>query len=332
MLRDAAFVVSGSDDIAKPSGAHFEIVRTLSKAVTLAADGDLIVVCQGRFEECVRITKNVRIVGLGLGADRPTIAADRNQSTITLNGAVRLENLSIETRHPNHAVLCERGQPAILRCDIRRFAEADKDDETDAGFYVSMRANPIVISSSIASTGCRALLFTSSSGGLFLGVSIVAMRGDAMTCRGHPEFQACSIEAIGASAVRVLGQGAPTLEACDISGRGAPVIYARNRAYPKVAQSRVNAIRQLAFDFDDSASGRYEGNIVSVETDSNAGTGRNDDAGFFARFKSKENALIKRAKDNRQFAQLRGRGRPLFISNTTPDGQALAEPASFAGF
>src|SRR5690606_21235120 len=149
---------------------------------------------------------------------------------------------------------------------IRRFADAKPSDEYDAALYVAMRANPIVIASSIASTGCRALLFVSNSGGLFIGVNVVASRGDGITCKGRPEFQACTIEAIGAPAVRVLGQGSPTLETCELTGRGHPVVQALNRAHPRNSGSRVNAIWQLVFDFDDNAAGHYVGNIVSVET------------------------------------------------------------------
>jgi hypothetical protein len=329
MLRDATFVVSASDNVPRPIHARFEIERSIGAALKRANDGDLIVVDRGRFEECLRITKRVRIVGLGAGADRPVIAARTNQATIAFSESARLENIAVETRYPTHAVQCDRGQPAILRCDIRRFADAS--DDNDAAFYVAGKANPIVIATSIASTGCRALYFVVNSGGQFLGVNVVALRGDGMTCRGRPEFHACTIEAIGAHAVSVFTSGAPTFEGCDISGRGAAVIKAGNRAYPRITESRVNAIRQLAFDFEDDASGRYEGNIVSIETDENAGTGRKSEGGFFARFKSKQDGIVRKAQ-GREFARLKGRGKPLFIANVTPTGEELLDPVSFGGF
>ncbi|MEQ1809384.1 MAG: TIR domain-containing protein [Terricaulis sp.] len=332
MLRDAAFVVSKTADVPRPTGSKYVLVSTISEAVSSAAAGALVVIHPGRYEESIEIKKDIRVVGLGLGADRPVIVAKGTGPTVVLDSAARLENLSIETRHADHAIQCDGGQPSILRCDIRRFANAKNSDEYDAAFYVAMRANPIVISSSIASTGCRALLFVSNSGGLFIGVNVVASRGDGMTCKGRPEFQACTIEAIGAPAVRVLGQGSPTLESCELTGRGYPVIYARNRAYPRISGSRVNAIRQLAFDFDDNAAGRYEGNIVSVETGGDAGTKRVAADGFFARFKSKQDAMVRRADNNDEFARLRGNSRPLFIANTAPDGRALAEPITFSSF
>jgi hypothetical protein len=332
MLRDAAFVVSKTPDVPRPQGSNFAVVSTISEAIAAAPRGALIVVGAGRYNECLEIKNDIRIVGLGLGADRPVIAANSASPTICIDSAARLENLSIETRFANHAIQCDGGQPAILRCDIRRFADATGRHEYDAAFYVAMRANPIVISSSVASTGCRALLFVSNSGGQFIGVSIVAERGDGITCRGRPEFHACTIEAIGSPAVRVLGQGSPNLDNCELTGRGSPVICARNRAYPRIAASRVNAIRQLAFDFDDNAAGRYEGNIVSVEKGADAGTERAAPDGFFARFKSKQDSIVRRAENSDEFARLRGNSRPLFIANTAPDGRALAEPITFASF
>ncbi len=97
-------------------------------------------------------------------------------------------------------------------------------------------------------------------------------------------------------------------------------------------ESRVNAIRQLAFDFEGDAAGKFEGNIVSVETDKNAGTGRKNGNLFFGLLKSKENAVVQAAAKAKEYVRVRGNSRPLFISNTTADGKVLKQPGSFAGF
>lgn len=332
MLRDAAYVVSASGIVPRPSGAKFDVIDSLGAALKRASDGDLIVVRRGRYEECLRIANNVRIVGLGNPAERPVIVASGGDCTLLLRSSARIENLSIESGRGGHAVQCDQGRPAILRCDIRRFAEDQSYRENDAAFYVAGKADPIVIATSIASTACPALYFVTNAGGLFLGSSVLALRGDAVNCRGRPRFQACSIEAIGAHAVNAITNGAPTFESCEIAGRGATVVCARNKAYPKIRESRVSAIRQLAFDFEDDASGRYEGNIVSIEVGDDAGTGRKNSEGFFAKFKSKQDAIVNAANSGREFARLRGRGKPLFLANTTPDGEALQEPLSFNSF
>jgi hypothetical protein len=332
MLRDAAFVVSSSGNVPRPRHAKFDVVDSIAAAVKRASDGDLIVVHRGRYEECVRIDRNIRLVGLGAPSDRPVLVAKNDDSTLLLRSSARIENLAIETTLGGHAVQCDGGRPAILRCDIRRFAEGRVCQDNDAAFYVAGKANPIVIATSIAATACPALYFVRDAGGHFLGSSVLALRGDAINCRGRPQFQGCSIEAIGAHAVNALTNGSPSFASCEISGRGATVVRARNRAYPKIRESRVSAIRQLAFDFEDEASGHYEANIVSIEVGDEAGTGRKASDGFFARFKSKQDAVVAAASNDREFARLRGRGKPLFVANTTPEGEALREPASFGGF
>ncbi|MBL8559182.1 MAG: TIR domain-containing protein [Hyphomonadaceae bacterium] len=325
MLRDAAFVVSPHNKVARPHGANFRLVSSLATAARDAVDGDLIVIAPGTYTDCVRITKRVRIVGLGLGAERPTLVASSERPVVSLCDGVRLENVSIETRHKHYAVHCEAGRPSILRCDIRRFSK--QRDIYDGAFYVAGKCHPIVIASSVAATGCSAAYFAAGSGGQFLGVSLIAVRGDAVNCRGRPTFRACNVEAVGGAAVRAMNAGRPSFEECELSGRGdRAVVLATNQAYPRIKQSRVNAVRQLAFDFEGEASGRYEGNIVAVEVDEAAGTGRQASNGFFGLLRSKQDSIVASSKRSPEFARLRGQGRPVFIANMTPNGEELRGP------
>lgn len=326
MLRDAAFVVCHDGVGRQPSGARFKVVRTLKEAAHSAQDGDLIVIAGGAHEAGVRIEKSIRIVGLGSAMARPVLTVRGNKPVLTFAGSARAENLVIETRQPNHAIYFEKGRPAVLRCDIRRFSEAR--DAQDGAVYVAGKSNPTMIASSIASTGCQALYFVSSAGGEFLGVSVIALRAAAIICRGRPTFQGCSVEAIGGHAIDIRNAGHPTFESCEISGRGASVVSAQDQSYPRIRESRITAIRQLAFDFEDSAAGRYEGNIVAVECDPDAGTGRGEKNGFFALLRSKDDSRMKAAARVDEYARLRGAGRPTFVSNTTPNGEVLREPKS----
>jgi hypothetical protein len=325
MLRDAAYVVRAEGEPERPIGSHFQVVRRIEDALQQANDGDLVVVQRGIYDECVKVRKKVRIVGTGLGQERPIIRANGPRPAVTLGDSVRLENFSIETRLGHYAVSCEQGRPTILRCDIRRFSEAR--DQYDAALYVAGKANPVVMASSVASTGCAALYFVANSAGQFLGVNIVALRGVAIRCRGRSQFLACNIEAIGAHAIEVLGAGRPAFEACEISGRGATVVAVRDTARPKIRETRLTAIRQLAFDFSDQAMGRYEANIVAIEGGADAGTGRKPPSDFFGLFRSKQEAVVRTARKSVEFARLRDQSRPLFIANTTPDGSTLKEPA-----
>src|SRR5690606_19991988 len=57
MLRDAAFVVSQTADVPRPTGANYALVSTLSEAVSSASTGALIVIHRGRYEESIEIKK-----------------------------------------------------------------------------------------------------------------------------------------------------------------------------------------------------------------------------------------------------------------------------------
>lgn len=332
MLRDAKIVVSKSSNVERPTGANYRIVPTIGEAIAGVAANDLIVVDSGTYEESIQIPENVRIVGRGSATARPVISGTGNRAAVAFLGSARLENVVVEARHQHAAIHCERGQPILMNCDARKFANG-RDDW--AAVHVAGAANPIMISTSIAATGCDALQFVARSGGQFVGVSIVAMRGVALLVRGRPHLIGCRFEAIGNNAVEVRGAGSPTIEECEILGRGASVVEVHDSARPRMRQSRVSAVRQLAFDFSDRSAGRFEGNVVSVQTeqDAPAPTERtNWTTAFFGKLKSREQAQVVGATRATQIVRVRGESRPLFLSNMTADGAVLEQPGSYSQF
>lgn len=331
MLRDAVVVVSKSENVERPAGATYRIVPTIAEAIASVTANDLIVIDSGTYEESIQIPENVRIVGRGSATARPIISGARNRAAVTFLGSARLENVVVEARHQHAAVHCERGQPILMNCDVRKFADG-RDDW--AAMHVAGAANPIVISTSVAATGCAALQFVQRSGGQFVGVSVVAMRGVALLVRGRPHLIGCRIEAIGNNAIEVRAAGSPMIEECEILGRGASVVEVHDSGRPRMRQSRVSAVRQLAFDFSDRSAGRFEGNVVSVQTDqdSSAPTERNWTTAFFGKLKSREQAQVVGATRAIQIVRVRGQSRPLFLSNMTADGDVLEQPGSYAQF
>lgn len=160
------------------------------------------------------------------------------------------------------------------------------------------------------------------------------MRGVALLVRGRPHLIGCRIEAIGNNAIEVRAAGSPMIEECEILGRGASVVEVHDSGRPRMRQSRVSAVRQLAFDFSDRSAGRFEGNVVSVQTDqdSSAPTERNWTTAFFGKLKSREQAQVVGATRAIQIVRVRGQSRPLFLSNMTADGDVLEQPGSYAQF
>lgn len=326
MLRDANFVVDGRPNATKPRTTLGELSSTIQAALEKAKDGDLIVVCPGRYEENLRITKSVRIFGLGLGNDRPVVIAKSSRScTVDFVASARLENLAIETTHRQPAVYCTDNQPVLVRCVVSRFSKSTSRE--DGAIYVARKANPIVIATSVASSDAAGVYFVTGCGGTFLGGSVTAYRAAAIVCRGQPKFRACEIEAIGGHAVEVLARGLPSFDDCDISGKGAPVVRVVDQARPQIRDSRVSAIRQYAFDFEGDGAGAYERNIVHVENDADAGTAKPKQRGFFG-WKAREDAIVQAAV-NQRVILMRSKGRPLFVSNTMSDGNELSMPGLF---
>ncbi|MFZ2028993.1 MAG: toll/interleukin-1 receptor domain-containing protein [Vitreimonas sp.] len=330
MLRDAAFVVSTRADLPRPAGANYLKVSTIAEALDKAKPNQLIVLDEGERHESIRISKPVRIVGLGSAAKRATIRGTKRGPAVGFGESARIENVTIETREAHHAVHCERGQPVLLKCDVRRFSNAR--NEYDSALHVAAKANPILIASSVTATGCAGVWFVANSGGTFVGGDVITMRGRAIVCRGRPKLIGTHVEAIGAHAVEVPAAGAPEFEECEILGRGAPVVSVSGYARPRISKSRVSAIRQLAFDFEGHASGHYEENVVAVESDAQAGTTKPDWTRVFGRLKSKQDAIVENSNRARQFVRVRGSSRPIFVSNITSDGALLEDPGSYRYF
>jgi hypothetical protein len=327
MLRDAAYVVGGDrSKIAKPKGSNYKVCASVAEARERAADGVLIVVTPGTYEENLRVRKNVRIVGLGRVDERPTLTSKANEPVVAIDGSARVENLNLKARNRNaHVLHLISGQPVLLRCDITSFIERTGGQTS---VWVAGRANPIMMATSVASNGCDGIHFVAGSGGTLIGVDIYAKRGVAVSCQGRPQLRGCRIEAVGGHAVEVRNRGYPLFEDCSIEGRGATVVKVVD-GRPRMSDSRVKAIRQLAFDFEGDNAGRFERNIVDSNLDANAGTApASKGFGFtFWRSKSKDAARATNAQRHESIMRLRSVKRPIFVANKTADGNDLQLPS-----
>jgi len=325
MLRDAAFVVSAErKTVSKPRGARFTVVETIQKAIDKAKDGDLIVVTGRNYAENITIKKKIRLVGIGYLDQRPTIRAANDDATMSLLVSARVENINIETRLGARAIHFAAGQSVLLRCDVTRFAP--NGSVTEPAVYVAGAANPIVMATSITSKGCSGIDFVTRASGTFIGVSITSSRGAAVTCKGRPRFRGCSLEAVGGHAVEVGKSGHPTFDECSITGRGAAVVKVVD-GRPRMSDSRVKAIRQLAFDFQGEYAGRFERNIVDSDAANGDAPREERRDSFFglwkARASSKDDARVNMA---RRIISMRSNHPPIFVANKTTDGQELGLP------
>jgi F-box protein 11 len=108
-----------TDHVVTPSGksTHPSVYKTLGEAVAAAADGDVITVTPGIYDESIEVRKAIEIVGDG--PIEQIILRSQNRPTITINGNVRLTNLTIqEAAAGTSTVVIASGSPEIEDCDI----------------------------------------------------------------------------------------------------------------------------------------------------------------------------------------------------------------------
>lgn len=320
LVGRAAFIVQQNGE--RLSGARGSIVPTISQAIDQANDGDLIVVSAGTYDENIRITKGIRIVGLGSAGSRPIIRAKARQAVVDIGNAGRLENVIVETKVDRPAVTFSSGRPTLLNCTISRFSRMNGAE--DGAIYVATSSNPVMIASSVTTGDCAGAYFVSDSSGSFMGTDFYSSRGVGVICRGRAKFQACRIEAVGRSAVEVLGIGHPTFDDCQISGRGAAVVVAKGRARPHIRDSRVVAVRQLAFDFGEEAGGRYERNVIRSEG-TQPGPAKPEPKTLWDRLGNRRPEPTQAQNINR-YIRHTSRRTPLFLLNLDDEGHEVRLP------
>jgi hypothetical protein len=91
--------------------------------------------------------------------------------------------------------------------------------------------------------------------------------------------------------------------------------------------SRVKAVRQLAFDFQGEYAGRFGRNIVDSDAANGDAPREERKESFFglwkARASSKDDARVSMA---RRIISMQSKHPPIFVANKTTDGQELGLP------
>lgn len=321
MLRDAAFVVAQDAEPQRPIGATYQVVRTLAEAIQAAQENALIVIAKGVYSEAVTVHRRLRIAGLGTGQDRPLLVGNAGAPAIRCRAPARLENLAIEVRAQQVAVYCEAGEVGILRCDIQRYSESTGLE--DAAIYIAGAAELRMIAGSLTTAAAHGLYFVGQAKGILAGVHITVRRAHGLICRGKPILRGCALDATGGHAILAIGNARPVVEDCDINGRGAAVIRATNTSFPKVKRSRISSRQQLAFDFNDRATGVIESNIIAREEypDPNA---HQNSPGFLDRvFRPRRRPATVPPPSGRLLALALG-SRPVFVDNVLPDRRSIS--------
>ncbi|NUK89987.1 right-handed parallel beta-helix repeat-containing protein, partial [Streptomyces lunaelactis] len=195
-------------------GAH----RSISAALAEAAEGALITVAPGRYEEALDITRTVTVAAEG-GAGTVQVHAASGSTVVVDAEAVQLSGLVLSGADREAPVLdLRRGQAALDACRI----------EGEAWTAVLAWHE-----GTLAARGCRVtnprgagVVVTSGGANVLADTEVVEAGSSAVVVAEHGRLDVrdCLLERSGGNGVCVNGSGTATVEATRIIGSGKPAI------------------------------------------------------------------------------------------------------------
>ncbi|MEW2168013.1 right-handed parallel beta-helix repeat-containing protein [Streptomyces sp. NPDC007084] len=201
-------------------GAH----RTISGALAEAADGALVTVAAGRYEEALDITRPVTVAAEG-GAGSVRVHAAAGSTVVVDAEAVQLSGLVLSGADPDAPVLdLRRGQAALDGCAVE-----------GAAWTAVLAWNEGVL----AARGCRVtnpngagVVVTSRGGNVLEDTEITEAGSSAVVVaeQGRLDVRGCRLDRPRGNGVCVNGGASATVESTRISGSGKPAVAVEQEA------------------------------------------------------------------------------------------------------
>ncbi|WP_217561841.1 right-handed parallel beta-helix repeat-containing protein, partial [Streptomyces sp. GbtcB6] len=217
-------------------GAH----RTIAGALAEAAEGALITVAPGRYEEALDIVRPVTLAAEG-GAGTVRVHAAAGSTVVVRAEAVQLSGLVLSGADREAPVLdLRRGQSALDGCLIEGAA------------WTAVLAWD---EGTLAARGCRVtnpngagVVVTSPGGNVLSGTEITEAGSSAVVVAEHGRLDVrdCRLDRPRGNGVCVNGNASATVEATLISGSGKPAIAVEQEA--RAALLRVTVTGSTALD------------------------------------------------------------------------------------
>ncbi|MEU8788313.1 right-handed parallel beta-helix repeat-containing protein [Streptomyces sp. NPDC048643] len=201
-------------------GAH----RTIARALAEAAEGALVTVAPGRYEEALDITRAVTLAAEG-GAGSVRVHAPSGSTVVVDAEAVRLSGLVLSGADPEAPVLdLRRGQAALDGCVIEGTA-----------WTAVLAWNEGVL----AARGCRVtnpngagVVVTSRGGNVLEDTEITEAGSSAVVVaeQGRLDVRDCRLDRARGNGVCVNGTASATVESTRITGSGKPAVAVEQEA------------------------------------------------------------------------------------------------------
>lgn len=225
--------------------------RTVGEAVAAAADGTVVSIAPGRYEE-----------SLDLGAARVTLRAAEGYGTVTLvtavpylpavratGGAVGLHDLDVEGGDAA-AVLVAGGELTLRRCTV----------VAGSGPGLDVSRESIVTVSRCTIRGGMHGVVLDGSGGVIESTVIGETAGDGVIVRlgADPTLRDCVISGCGERGVYVYQAGRPVIEGCEIAHTGREGVAVAYQSSPTIRRCRVHDTRGSGLSFGRGCGGIVE--------------------------------------------------------------------------
>lgn len=211
-------------------GAH----RTIAQALTDAADGALVTIAPGRYEENLDITRAVTLAAEG-EAGTVHVHAASGSTVIVEADAVQLSGMTLSGADPEAPVLdLRRGQSALDDCVIEGAAwtavlawnegilaarNCRVTNRNGAGVVITSRGGNVLESTEISEAGSSAVVVAEN---------------------GHLDMRDCRLDRSGGNGICVNGTAAATVESTQISGSAKPAIAVEQQGRAALHQVRVS--------------------------------------------------------------------------------------------
>ncbi|MCX5135007.1 right-handed parallel beta-helix repeat-containing protein [Streptomyces sp. NBC_00340] len=201
-------------------GAH----RTIARALAEAAEGALVTVAPGRYEEALDITRAVTLAAEG-GAGSVRVHAASGSTVVVDAEAVQLSGLVLSGADPEAPVLdLRRGQTALDNCVIE-----------GAAWTAVLAWNEGIL----AARGCKVsnpngagVVVTSRGGNVLEDTEITEAGSSAVVVaeQGRLDVRDCRLDRARGNGVCVNGGASATVESTRISGSGKPAVAVEQEA------------------------------------------------------------------------------------------------------
>ncbi|WP_405746016.1 right-handed parallel beta-helix repeat-containing protein [Streptomyces sp. NBC_01525] len=216
-------------------GAH----RSITRALAEAAEGALITVAPGRYEESLNITRTVSLVAEGPGTVQIHSATG---STVTVDAdAVQLSGLELSGADPEAPVLdVRRGQAALDDCQV--------SGGKAWAAVLAWRDGTLALRDCWVTNRQGAGVVVTSSGGNVLERSEVADVGSSAVVvaeQGQLEVRQCTLSRARGNGICVNGRGTAKVEATYISDSGKPAVAVEQDARAELREVSVTGSATL---------------------------------------------------------------------------------------